>query len=398
MSWSGLNKTAPKLGAIDLNLLVVFDAIMRDRSVTRAGHRLGLSQPAMSHALTRLRHMLKDELFVRSPTGMMPTPRAEELATPIRIAPEGLQQSLEPVQFEPSEATRTFHIAVDNYAAIVLVAPIAARVAKIAPGVTLDFRPSGTLDVLQLLDRSELDSALGRFGAQGERFSLKRLLQDQFVVVHRKGHPAAQVREFSTEKLTTLPQLEISSAQFGPDFVDPGPGRSKPATRPAMRAPFLSAAQILATSDLVSVLPLNVAKSMIKSHHLAFHRLSRSPKPIEAAMIWPRRLDTSLRMRGCAMSSAMWSRASRPLERRPSKPITHHVNAQRRTRKRRIVHSALLRHTALKRCSKSWLSFDSKTLFSGSPRPIALNFRKRRSAVRNGSRCSRLLCNDSQCP
>ncbi len=79
MSWSGLNKTAPKLGAIDLNLLVVFDAIMRDRSVTRAGHRLGLSQPAMSHALTRLRHMLKDELFVRSPTGMMPTPRAEEL-------------------------------------------------------------------------------------------------------------------------------------------------------------------------------------------------------------------------------------------------------------------------------------------------------------------------------
>src|SRR5216684_747390 len=167
MSWSGLNKTAPKLGAIDLNLLVVFDAIMRDRSVTRAGNRLGLSQPAMSHALTRLRHMLKDELFVRSPTGMMPTPRAEELATPIRIALEGLQQSLEPVQFEPSEATRTFHIAVDNYAAIVLVAPIAARIAKIAPGVTLDFRPSGTLDVLQLLDRSELDSALGRFGAQG---------------------------------------------------------------------------------------------------------------------------------------------------------------------------------------------------------------------------------------
>jgi DNA-binding transcriptional LysR family regulator len=290
MSWSDLKNTAPKLGAMDLNLLVVFDAITRDRSVTRAGNRLGLSQPAMSHALTRLRHMLKDELFVRSPNGMMPTPRAEELATPIRIALEGLQQSLEPVQFEPSETTRTFHIAVDNYAAIVLVAPIAARIAKIAPGVTLDFRPSGTLDVLQLLDRSELDSALGRFGAQGERFSLKRLLQDQFVVVHRKGHPA-QAREFSTEKLTTLPQLEISSAQFGSDFVDSGPVRSKPARRPAMRAPFLSAAQILATSDLVSVLPLNVAKSMIKSHHLAFHRLSRSPKPIEAAMIWPRRLD-----------------------------------------------------------------------------------------------------------
>src|SRR6202011_1245381 len=140
-----LNKTAPKLGAIDLHLLEVFDAMMRDRSVTRAGQRLGLSQPAMSHALTRLRHMLKDDLFVRSPTGMVPTPRAEQLATPIRIALDGLQQSLEPDHFEASKATRTFHIAVDNYSAIVLVAPIAARIARIAPGWTLDFWPRGTL-------------------------------------------------------------------------------------------------------------------------------------------------------------------------------------------------------------------------------------------------------------
>jgi DNA-binding transcriptional LysR family regulator len=245
----------------------------------------------MSHALTRLRHMLKDELFVRSPNGMMPTPRADELATPIRMALDGLQQSLEPVQFEPSKATTTFRIAVDNYAAIVLVAPIAAHIARIAPGVTLDFRPSGTLNVLEQLDRSELHLAIGPPGVQGERFSLRRLLQDQFVVVHRKGHPAARTQEFSTEKLTTFPQLEISSAQFGADFVDTGPGRSKPNLRAAMRAPFLSAAQILATSDLVSVLPLNVAKNMIESHHLVSHRLSRSPKPIEAAMIWLRRLD-----------------------------------------------------------------------------------------------------------
>src|SRR6202165_2621169 len=194
-----LNKTAPKLGAIDLNLLVVFDAMMRDRSVTRAGHRLGLSQPAMSHALTRLRHMLKDELFVRSPNGMVPTPRAEELATPIRIALDGLQQSLEPVQVDASKATATFRIAVDNYAAIVLVAPIAAHVARIAPGVRLDFRPSGTLNVVDQLDRSELHLAMGPAAAPGERFSRGRVLQDQFFVVHGKGHPGANRREFSTE-------------------------------------------------------------------------------------------------------------------------------------------------------------------------------------------------------
>jgi DNA-binding transcriptional LysR family regulator len=286
-----LTKAAPRLGAIDLNLLVVFDAIMRDRSVTRAGQRLGLSQPAMSHALTRLRHILKDELFVRGPNGMVPTPRAEQLATPIRIALDGLQQSLEPVQFDASKATATFSIAVDNYAAIVLVAPIAAHVAKIAPAVTLDFRPSGTLNLPDLLDRSELHLAIGPPGIQGERFSLRRLLQDQFVVVHRKDHPAANAREFSTEKLASLPLLEISSAQFGTDFIEVGAGRSKSAPKPAMRAPFLSAAQILATSDLVSVLPLNVARNMKRSHQLVFHRLSRSPRPIEAAMIWLRRLD-----------------------------------------------------------------------------------------------------------
>src|SRR3954449_7331488 len=109
-----VNKTVPRLGAIDLNLLVVFDAIMMERSVTRAGQRLGLSQPAISHALTRLRHMLRDELFVRSPNGMVPTPRADELATPIRIALDGLQQSLEPVQFDAPKATASFRIPVDN--------------------------------------------------------------------------------------------------------------------------------------------------------------------------------------------------------------------------------------------------------------------------------------------
>jgi DNA-binding transcriptional LysR family regulator len=286
-----LNKTAPKLAALDLNLLVVFDAIMRERSVTRAGQRLGLSQPAMSHALTRLRHMLKDELFIRSPTGMTPTPRADELATPIRVALDGLQQSLEPVQFDPAKTAATFRIAVDNYAAIVLVAPIAAHVAGVAPGVRLDFRPSGTLDVLEQLDRSELHLAMGPSVAQGERFSRRRLLQDQFVVVHRKGHPAGKAREFSTETLAALPQLEISSAQFGPDFAESALGKSKPGLRPAMRAPFLSASGILATSDLVTVLPLNVAKNMTKSHQLVYRQLSRPPKPIEAAMIWLRRLD-----------------------------------------------------------------------------------------------------------
>jgi hypothetical protein len=96
--------------AFDLNLLVVFDGLFREGSVTRAGQRLGMSQPAMSHALNRLRYLLKDQLFIRSPTGMVPTPRAEQLAAPLRQALADMEQALEPETFVPAKANRRFSI------------------------------------------------------------------------------------------------------------------------------------------------------------------------------------------------------------------------------------------------------------------------------------------------
>src|SRR3977135_3754200 len=104
-------------GAFDLNLLIVFDAVMQDRSVTRAGKRIGLTQPARSHALNRLRHMLKDDLFVRTPEGMVPTPRAEILAQPLRSALSEMQLALEPAAFVPASSDRRFVLTLNNYAA-----------------------------------------------------------------------------------------------------------------------------------------------------------------------------------------------------------------------------------------------------------------------------------------
>src|SRR5258708_20335439 len=112
-------------GAFDLNLLIVFDAVMQERSVTRAGSRIGLSQPAMSHALNRLRYMLKDELFVRTPDGMVPTPRAETLAGPLRSALSEMQLALEPVAFDPAAPDPRFTLVLNNNAAVVLPAPLA---------------------------------------------------------------------------------------------------------------------------------------------------------------------------------------------------------------------------------------------------------------------------------
>ena len=279
------------LGAIDLNLLVVFDAIMRERNVTRAGERLGLSQPAVSHALTRLRHMLKDELFVRSPKGMLPTPRAEEIATPLRQALDGLQHSLEPGEFRPSDAKRTFRIAADNYAAIVLVAPIASRIAKNAPGVTLEFRPSGTLGIFDLLDRGELDLALGSFARQGERFSRRQLLQDKYVVLLRKNHPVVNAGEMTMETFAALSHLELSSVQQATNFVDDALSRKKLTRSITRRAPLLSAMSILATSDCVAVVPQRIAEELVTYRSLIIRPLPHPSPTIEMAMIWPRWFD-----------------------------------------------------------------------------------------------------------
>src|SRR4051794_16016697 len=158
-----------KLGAIDLNLLVVFDAVMQEQNVTRAGQRLGLSQPAMSHALSRLRHMLKDDLFVRTPEGMIPTPRAESLAPPLRNALSEMQLALEPTAFDPAASDRRFVLTLNNYAAVVIASPLVAAVSAVAPAVQLDLRPGGTLDVGEQLDRGDLDLSLGNVGIPGER-------------------------------------------------------------------------------------------------------------------------------------------------------------------------------------------------------------------------------------
>ncbi len=281
----------PRLSAIDLNLLLDYDAIKRERSVTKAGRQLGLSQPAMSHALARLRHMLKDELFVRSPNGMEPTPRAEQLSGPIRSALDGFREALQPEQFDPAEAKSTFTIAVDNYAAIVLVPKIVSAISQAAPMVRLDFRPSGTIDVLDHLDRNELQLSIGSFEAPGERFSRRLIAEDRFVAVLRKRHPAARAREMDPDTLSSFPFLQISSAKFGTE-LDSFENGVRPARKvPEVRAPFLSAAAILEGSDLVSILPLKIAQALVKTHDLCFRPLSRPQRPVQSAMTWLRRLD-----------------------------------------------------------------------------------------------------------
>lgn len=234
-----------KLAGFDLNLLLVFEAILRERSVTRAAERLSLSQPAMSHALNRLRWLLKDQLFVRTPAGMTPTPRAEQLALPVRRALDELQLALEPETFTPSITERWFTIAVNNYAAVVLARPIVAECRALAPGIRLSLRPSGTLDLPDLLDRGELDLVISAVDAPAERFASQVLVEDRYVAVLQRGHPAAD-RALDLATFADLPRLAISSSGEDVRFVDEALASYGQLRSVALETPYLSAGTVLA--------------------------------------------------------------------------------------------------------------------------------------------------------
>ena len=268
--------------AFDLNLLVVFDGLLREGSVTRAGKRLGMSQPALSHALNRLRYLLKDQLFIRTPKGMVPTPRAEQLALPLRQALTQMEQALEPETFVAARANRRFSVAVNNYAAIVLTAPL----------VQLDLRPSGTLDVFDRLDTGELDLGIDTFGPVGERFGSAILLEDRFVAVMRRGHPAARGK-LSPETFGALAHLEISSSGDDTGFIDRSLVSRGAQRRVAVRLPYLSAEVVLGQSNLVATLSRRIAEAMIRGGGLQIRELPFTSPTIRTSMVWHRRLEDS---------------------------------------------------------------------------------------------------------
>ena len=279
-----------RLRNLDLNLLLVFDAVLRERSVVRAADILAISQPAVSHALNRLRHTLKDKLFVRTPDGMSPTPRAEQLALPVRKALNELQLAVEGDTFEPSTADRRFTIAVNNYAAVVVVASILAAVRAQAPNVRLSLVPSGTLNLRDRLDRGELDLAMSGSAIEGERFASQQLIEDRFVAVLRSGHPALR-RKLTSASLAELRHLEISSSGENLEFVDSFLKIRKSARSVASDVPYLSAGAVLVQSNLVAILGRKLAMEFRRAYPIEIRELPFEAPVLQSVMSWHRRFD-----------------------------------------------------------------------------------------------------------
>src|SRR5437764_7600120 len=185
---------AMDIRAVDLNLLKAFDALMAERAVTRAGSRIGLSQPAMSHALSRLRSLFSDDLFVRGRGGLEPTARAREIAPLISAAIEQIEAALNlGVGFDPAKSAGTFTAGMGEYAEVALVGCLAAAFARSAPRVTLRLLPLHGADAAEQLERGAIDVAVGHVNALPAQIESTLLFRDPFVVVVRQGHPVAAV-------------------------------------------------------------------------------------------------------------------------------------------------------------------------------------------------------------
>jgi DNA-binding transcriptional LysR family regulator len=278
-------------GTIDLNLLIVFDLLMQERNLTRAGRRIGLSQPATSHALARLRQILHDELFIRTPEGMEPTSRSEQMAVPVRDALRMLSLTLEPESFDPATSARGFTLAVNNYAARALVPALARNVSEVAPRVSLDVRPLGLLDVLGQLDAGGIDVALGTLVDGGERFKCVRIMDDDYVAVLDGAHPAAERSALSVETVAEIPHIVITSSGDDTSFIDEALEQRGLTRKIATRVPFLSVVLMLVGSDRLAVVPRRVANDLERICPLTVRELPFASPRIALSMIWHRRLD-----------------------------------------------------------------------------------------------------------
>jgi LysR family transcriptional activator of mexEF-oprN operon len=285
----------PELAALDLNLLVAFEALFAERSVTRAGRRLGLSQPATSGALARLRVMLRDELFVRGKLGLVPTSRCAELAAPIGKALTELRAALSAGAFEPASSERTFTIGGVDAVLAVLGPAVLGRLLSEAPRARFVITPIDPADAIPSLEAGALDLAIAVVGALPTTVGARELFRVEGLLCMRPGHPLAK-RPLVPGDLTRFPHVMVSfvgSARSQIDEALDEQGQSRHVA--IVLGSFLAVPPVLRETDALAVLPAPLARKLASEGQLVVAPLPRGlPFPdLRMRMLWPLAEDAS---------------------------------------------------------------------------------------------------------
>lgn len=290
---------------LDLNLLRVFDALIEERSVTKAGERLGLTASAVSHALNRLRLALNDELFVRGPNGMQPTLRAADIGPRLHQTLLQLRTALAPADFVAAEAEREFTIASSDYGILVLLPAVMAIIRERAPRVGLRVWPVGEA-TSEHLDAGRVDLAIGAFGRVPERLDAMMLFSEVMVWVLRADHPAAG-GPLTLDRLVELPHvipaMGPQEGAIGGIVVEHGLERyvsrdesselkEALAARGIRRMIAMTVPNVLAVpsiveqSDMAALMPRRVAVSVTSRYRLKYFEPPYAPAAYDYSMIW----------------------------------------------------------------------------------------------------------------
>lgn len=281
------------LRSVDLNLLVALNALLTDLHVSRAAERIGLSQPAMSNALSRLRHIFKDELLVRTANGMQATPRAIELAEPVKRLLRQLERLLDSESaFDPAVTTRSFSVRLSDLLSRLLLPAVSKTIEATAPFAQLDVVHYSPTQTVEALEKDEIDLAISMGLAHSNSIKSVVLMRDRMVCVMREGHPAAQ-RSLTMETFLQSSHLKVSMSPTDLRFVDDVLARQGLTRRVAVNVPhWLLVPHVLRNSSLLSVMPRRLAFAMV-AEDLAIRDLPFASDPFEWSMYWHRRHDAS---------------------------------------------------------------------------------------------------------
>lgn len=265
------------LSRLDLNLLVAFDALLTERSVTRAATRVGLGQSAMSHSLARLRTLFGDELLTRSAEGMRPTPRAMALADPVRLTLAQIQSTvLQSEAFEPATADRVFKIGLADSIEVAVIPRLIERLQASAPGVSLRLRSTNRMSILEELDTGTLDLGIGVFNQGQTHHKRRQLHTDSFLCL------------FSPEQLDLTPPISLqdylrwphvltSLADDARGAVDEALAKSKLKRSIVMTTPgFLAVPFVVRRARVITTMPSRLARYFSEAFGLV-----TSPVPID---------------------------------------------------------------------------------------------------------------------
>lgn len=278
----------------DLNLLVVLNALLEERSVTRAAMRLGMSQPAASRALARLRALFSDALLVDGPEGYLLTARAEEMSPTLRSILAGASELLDGRTFDPMQSAIPVRLTMLDLEAAVLAPRLIARLAEQAPSVNIEVVPPGPRP-LEALEADLVDTMIGVVEDAPAGIRKRSLYQDHFVTQMRAGHPAAG-SDLTLERYLELEHVMVSTTGTGVSWVDEALTRLGKQRRVKVRVPsFFAAVEIAARSNLVMTLPASLARTAADMRRFVMAAPPLDLGHLDMSLVWHARYQDAPR-------------------------------------------------------------------------------------------------------